>query len=70
MMKNFTRYLPIALLVTALPVFGQSVSLEQLLERAMQQNSNVQMARLEETKVASQIDEVRANARPHLAIAG
>nr|WP_293842338.1 TolC family protein [uncultured Arsenicibacter sp.] len=70
MMKHFTRYLPIALLVTAMPVSGQSISLEQLLERAMQQNSQVQIARLDETKVGSQIDEVRANARPHVAVAG
>lgn len=60
------------LFLTLLGSFAQAqeLTLEQLVDQALKNNQNVQIARLNETKTEAQINEVKAGARPQINFSG
>ena len=69
-MKTIRWFLSTTLLLTGGLAQAQDYTLDQLISKALNNNFNVQTARLDEIRTDAQIAEVRASARPQVNLTG
>ncbi|CAN5471284.1 TolC family protein [soil metagenome] len=69
-MKTIRWFLSTTLLLTGALAQAQDYTLDQLINKALTNNFNVQTARLDEIKTEAQIAEVRASVRPQVNLSG
>jgi outer membrane protein TolC len=69
-MKLLTKVLSALSLLLSLAAQGQSLTLEQLIDKALTNNLSVQAARFDEAKTEARISEVKAGALPSVNLTG
>lgn len=69
-MKTIHWYLLSAFLLMTSLANAQDTTLDQLIEQALKTNQNVQVSRLNERQTDTQVDQIKANARPQVNLTG